>query len=85
MGFSFFIQETANILIRGICIGINGHIGHIFIDKTIDEIREVQLGFMESVEKLEILTISLIESCHCLFKVSVHFEWNVHLLLSPFF
>ena len=38
VGFPFFIQETTDILIRGVGVGINGHIGHILINKAIDEI-----------------------------------------------
>ena len=80
--FTLFIQKTANIFVGCVRIGIDGHIGDILVNKTIDEIRKVQLRFVETVQVLEIFTITLIECGHSLFKVPVHFEWNVHCLIS---
>ena len=80
--FTLFIQKTANILVGCVRIGIDGHVGDILVNKTIDEIRKVQLRFVETVQVLEIFTIALIECGHSLFKVPVHFEWNVHCLIS---
>ena len=64
MRFTLFIQKTANILVGCVRIGIDGHVGDILVNKTIDEIRKVQLRFVETVQVLEIFTIALIECGH---------------------
>ena len=79
---ALFIQKTANILVGCVRIGIDGYVGDILVNEAIDEIRKVQLCLVETVQVLEIFAITLIEGGHSLFKVPVHFEWNVHCLIS---
>ena len=79
---ALFIQKTANILVGCVCIGIDGYVGDILVNEAIDEIRKVQLRLVETIQVLEIFAITLIEGGHSLFKVPVHFEWNVHCLIS---
>ena len=79
VGLGLLIQHTADILIGRIGICVNRGICHILIDEVVDEIREVQLGLMESVQNLEVLTVLLVHGVHRLFKVGVHLQGNVHM------